>query len=416
MRRWPVPPFLPVGRGAGMNKSSPSRTPVPPLWLLTLVTFSGTLAMHIFVPALPAAARDLGASTATMQGAISFYLVGLAVGQLFYGPVSDVYGRKPVLMVGLALYTGAGLVAALAPGAPLLIGARLVQALGGCAGLALGRAMVRDTAGPQEAAARLALLNLMVSAGPGLAPAVGGAITATLGWRAIFGALCLMGLCSILLCWWRLPETGRRVEGVSAARLIHDYAQLLRSPAFGGYALGGACTTTSMYGFIAASPFIFVEELHRPVTEVGLYLGIMILGLSAGSLLASRLVRHASIDRLMVGASAVGLLGASVFLLVVLTGHLSVPLVVAPLVLVTLGCGVASPMALTRAVGVNPALIGSAAGLYGFGQMAWGALCSALVGQGGDPALSAALVLVGGGVLGQLSFFVAGRTDRRVAG
>ncbi|MFC0407341.1 multidrug effflux MFS transporter [Roseomonas elaeocarpi] len=388
----------------------PERPPTPPLWLLTLVTFSGTLAMHIFVPALPAAARDLGASTATMQGAISFYLVGLAVGQLFYGPVSDVHGRKPVLMVGLALYTLAGLAALLAPGAGVLIGARLIQALGGCAGLALGRAMVRDTAGPQEAASRLALLNLMVSAGPGLAPAVGGALTATLGWRSIFALLCLMGATSILLCWWRLPETGRRVEGVNAASLIRDYAHLLRSPVFGGYALGGACTTTTMYAFIAASPFIFVNEMHRPVAEVGLYLGIMILGLAAGSLLASRLVRRISIDRLMVGAGAAALLGSCVFLLVVLSGRLSVPLVVGPLVLVALGCGIASPMALTRSVSVNPALIGSAAGLYGFGQMAWGALCSALVGQGQDPALSAALILVGGGVLGQLAFQVAGRS------
>src|ERR1700722_12601522 len=117
-----------------------------PLWLLALFTFSGTLGMHIFVPALPNAALDLGAGTAAMQMTVSLYIFGLALGQLVYGPLSDRFGRRPMLMAGLALYTAAGFAAALAPSANALIAARLLQAFGGCAGLVLGRAIVRDTA------------------------------------------------------------------------------------------------------------------------------------------------------------------------------------------------------------------------------------------------------------------------------
>ena len=124
-----------------------------PLWLLTLITFSGTLAMHIFVPALSYAADDLQASASEMQLTISLYILGLAFGQLIYGPISDRFGRRPTLIAGLILYTLAGLAALFAPDAESLIAARLFQALGGCAGLVLGRAIVRDSRAAEAAPA-----------------------------------------------------------------------------------------------------------------------------------------------------------------------------------------------------------------------------------------------------------------------
>ena len=183
-----------------------------PLWLLTLITFSGTLAMHIFVPALPEAARDLGASIGGMQMTVSVYILGLAVGQLAYGPLSDRFGRRPVLMAGLVLYALAGLAAAFAPDVHSLIVARLLQALGGCAGLVIGRAIVRDTALPQEAARRLAMMNLMVAIGPGAAPIVGGVLASSLGWRSIFFALALLGIVNLLFSWRLLPKARRRLR------------------------------------------------------------------------------------------------------------------------------------------------------------------------------------------------------------
>ncbi len=385
---------------------------VPPLWLLALITLSGTLAMHMFVPALPAAARELGASAGAMQGAISVYIFGLAVGQLVYGPLSDRYGRRPLLVAGLLLYTAAGLAAALAPGVHSLVAARLVQALGGCAGLVLGRAMVRDTAAPEQAARRMALLNLMVTLGPGLAPLIGGALSEAFGWRSIFVALCGLGAVNIWLTLRRLPETGTRLVGVSAASLARNYGRLLGSPAFLGYAVGGGCATTSMYAFFAVAPFVFVDELHRPSREVGAYLALLVAGVSLGSVLASRLVTRVAIERLLAWASGAAVLAAFTLLGVALHGAPSVPLVVGPMFVFTVGVGLASPMALTKAVGVNPKVIGSAAGLYGFSQMAVGALCTVLAGLGRDPLLAAASVLAAAGVVGQVAFWTSARAER----
>ena len=389
----------------------------PPLWLLALLTLSGTLGMHIFAPALSSAARDFGVGAGAMQATIGLYIVGLAVGQLVYGPLSDRFGRRPALMDGLALYTIAGAVAALAPSVHALVAARLFQALGGCAGLALGRAMVRDVAGPVDSARRLALLNLMVTLGPGIAPAIGGALASTTGWRSIFWLLCAVGASLFALAWRLLPETAAGGSDANVAELGRNYRRLLGSSAFLGFAVGGSCATTSFYAFVASSPFIIVDQLHRPAYEVGVYLAVLIGGISLGNALASRLVGRAPIRRLLVGANLVSIIAALAFLAAVLSGHLSVALSVGPMFFFTLGAGIASPMALTEAVSVNPHVIGSASGLYGFVQMAVGALCTALAAIGGNPALSTALVLACAGLVAQTSFWIAlGVRGRRPGG
>lgn len=388
----------------------PARPKTAPLWLLALVTLSGTLGMHIFVPALPSAATDLGASIGEMQLTVSLYILGLAVGQLVYGPLSDRFGRRPTLMFGLVLYTASGLAAAFAPHVDSLIAARLFQALGGCAGMVLGRAIVRDTSAPEASARRMALLSLIVSVGPGAAPIIGSALAATLGWRSIFYVLFVLGIVNFICSWRFLPETGQAGSHTNAATLLRNYGQLLRSRAFLGYAIGGGCSTTSGYAFIASAPFIFVNQLHRPAHEVGLYLAILIAGGSLGVGLASRLVGRISIQSLLIRANAASVLGAFVFLGVVLSGHLSVVWTVIPLFIFMFGSGMGGPASITLAIGVNTRVIGSASGLYGFTQMFIGAVCTALVGLGHNPALAAATILAVTGAMGQLSFWVAMRS------
>ena len=383
----------------------------PPLWLLVLVTTSGTLGIHIFVPALPQAAADFGAGSGATQLTISLYILGLAVGQLGYGPLSDRFGRRPVLLAGLALYTAAGLLAALAPSLNWLIAARLLQALGGCAGLALGRAIVRDTAGPREAASRLAALSMVVSVGPGIAPLIGSALSESLGWRSIFALLCLMGAATILLALLRLPETSMGGRSRGAAALLRDYAGLLRSPSFLGFAIGGGCATTSWYAYLAAMPFILVQQLGRPLHEVGLVYLVLVGGTALGNLMANRLVLRLGIRRLILGASALGVFGALLLLGAVLLGRLDLTMAVLGPLLFTIGVGIASPLALTKAVSVNPAMIGSASGLYGFSQMAVGALCAALAGVGSQPALAAATVLSVAALTGLAAFHLALRRE-----
>lgn len=392
-------------------EASTRRLPPVPLWLLALFTFSGTLAMHIFVPALPYAAEGLRASVASTQLTISLYIAGLALGQLIYGPVSDHFGRRPTLMVGLVIYTLAGLAAAVAPDIHSLIAARLMQALGGCAGLVLGRTIVRDTALPEDAARRMALMNLMVTIGPGIAPILGATMAPALGWRSIFYALAALGLANLFFSWKLLPET-RPMLGPAQAGvrpLARNYLQLLRSPRFLGYAIGGGCATTAMYAYVAAAPFIFVHRLHRPVQEVGVYLTLLIAGIWLGSIAATRLVRKVDLQKLLVRGHALSLLSAVMLLAVVLLDQLSVPWVFGLMGLFTLGMGMASPAAMTQAISVDARVTGSASGLYGCTQMAVGALCSALVGLGDDPALATALVLSGAGLIGQAGFWIAAR-------
>ncbi|HXE22300.1 MAG TPA: Bcr/CflA family efflux MFS transporter [Rhodoferax sp.] len=387
-----------------------------PLWLLVLITISGTLAMHMFIPALPAAGRDFGASVAAMQLTISVYILGLAGGQLVYGPLSDAFGRRPLLIVGLALYVVAGLAAAVATNVHTLVAARLFQALGGCAGLVLGRAIVRDTAPAGEAVRDLALLNLVMMIGPGLAPLLGSLLVVGLGWRSIFVLLAALGAATFLFSWRLLPETGRPTHRLNAGTLLRDYRLLLRSPSFVGFAVGGGCTTTSIYAFIAAAPFIIATQLHRPLPEVGLDLGLLMLGMALGNAITRQLAPWVALARLLVTASAVSVLSALALLVVVLLGDLTVTDAIGLMFLFAVGAGAASPAALTKALTVNARLVGSAAGLYGCTQMAVGALCTSLVGIGSSPALASAAVLTAAAALGQVGFWVASRHERTEPG
>jgi len=384
----------------------------PPLWLLVLITISGTMAMHMFVPALPDAARGLATTAGQMQMAISIYIIGLAVGQLFYGPLSDALGRRPLLMVGLALYTLGSIAAAFAPGLHTLLVARLVQALGGCAGLALGRAIVRDTTHADGAVRQLALLNLMIMVGPGLAPVVGGAVSSAAGWRAIFVLLAAAGAVTLWFTWRLLPETSRPSGRVRVRALLGDYRELLTSPRFVGFALGGGSATTCVYAFLAAVPFIFTNELHQPVQLVGVYAGLMVLGMAVGNALTSRLAHRVPSARLLRIGNTLSLASAVVLLAIVLGGHLTVLNTIGVMLFFTCGCGMCSPAALAKAVSVNPRLVGSAAGLYGFSQMAVGAACTATAALGRNPALSALSVMVVATTLAQIAFTVALRSER----
>ncbi len=379
--------------------------------MLVLVTLAGTLAMHIFVPALPAAARDLVTDNARIQLTISLYILGLAIGQLFYGPLSDAVGRRPALLLGLGIYTVAGFVAWRAASVETLLVARFFQAFGGCAGLALGRAMVRDTAQPDQAVQRLAILNLIVAIGPALAPLVGSLLSMTLGWRSIMLVLCTLGAANLLFVWGRLPETGNATGRVDLTMLRREYATLVRSPAFIGYAIGGGCMTTSMYAFIASAPFIFVEQLHQPSSHVAFYISLLIVSISIGNFITHRAIHRVGLVRLMFIASQLSLVAALGLLTFVLAGWASVPTLEGAMLLFTLGLGMTGPSALTLAVGVNPKVVGSAAGLYGFTQMGIGALCTALAGLGGNPALTSAIVLGVAAVIGQSALQIAVRCD-----
>jgi DHA1 family bicyclomycin/chloramphenicol resistance-like MFS transporter len=379
----------------------------PSLWLLVMVTFTGTAAMHMFVPALPAVAADLATSAAAAQMTITMYIAGLALGQLFYGPVADCFGRRPTLLAGMAIFTAAGIVAMGTSSPTVLVAARFMQAIGGCAGLLLARAIVRDVVAQAELVGTLATLNLMMMLGPGLAPFIGASINAAAGWRCILAALAALGLLNLVLAWKHLPETGRPSGILSVASVIADYRLLLGARSFVWVVVGSGCATTSMYAFITCAPFIWARTLHRPSTEMGLYLGLMIIGLAVGNLLSKSIARRWTPDRMMTVASLLSLASAAALLALVLCGCLTAPRIGIAMFAYSAGAGMCAPAAMSRAFSVDPRVTGSAAGLYGFAQMACGALFTILASIGRDPALSAAVVMVGAGLVAQFSFRMA---------
>jgi DHA1 family bicyclomycin/chloramphenicol resistance-like MFS transporter len=208
-----------------------------------------------------------------------------------------------------------------------------------------------------------------------------------------------------------LPETNRtRDAGPAGRSLWRSYLRLLRSRAFLGYAVGGACSTTSFYGFMAAAPFIFENHLHRPTQEVGLYYLILMAGVALGSLGANRLSRRVSLRTGQRIANAIVVLGAIGFMVANVTDWLTVPVVVGTMTLFMVGAGMTSPFALAGSVSVNPQAIGAASGMYGFIQMGYGMLCTIVIEAWSPGAIyPVTTVLLGSSVAGFLVIMLAGR-------
>jgi DHA1 family bicyclomycin/chloramphenicol resistance-like MFS transporter len=376
------------------------------LWLLVMVTFSGTLAMHMVVPALSRMADDLRVTPASAQSIISVYILGLAIGQLIYGPLSDRLGRRPTLLFGLTLFTAAAGVCMMATTLGGLAAARFLQAMGGCAGLLLGRAIVRDTSSDSETMRRLATMQLVTMVGPGFAPLIGGVVATHLGWRWIFGLFIAFGAAGLAATWRLMPETRRPPAQGTRQSLARDYARLLRSPAFLGCVVGGGCATTSFYAFMTAAPFLLGGRFGQPMSMIGVDLLVLIAGVSLGNLICTRWRR--GVVRTLLLANRLSLAAATALILQLATGHVTAWSIVATMFIYCIGSGMCSPVVVSKAMSIEPSVTGSASGIYGFGQMLVGAACTTGVGLGRDAGLSAAIVLLVACGVAQASFMVVG--------
>lgn len=387
----------------------------PPLPLIVAITASGTLSMHILLPALPAIAADLQASPASVQLALTLYLIGLAFGQLFYGPLSDRYGRRPMLIGGLSLYLAGTLGSMLAPGILTLLAARVLQALGGCSGQVLGRAMLRDAGG--DVVRRIAILSTCMAIAPAFAPGVGGFIAGSLGWRWIFGTLALIGGGLLLLTILRLPETNhRRLPLTGIGDTLGGFAALLRIPAYRSYAVGGALGSTNIYGYLAAAPFIFASLLHRPAHEVGTYLLMQVACVGSGTFISSRLAGRVPPQRVVAVGCAFQVLAGALLLGFLLAGVLSVPTIVGPMLFFGLGTGLIYPGGMALALSAaDERRVGAASALYGCLQMGLGAVMTVAVGFAGTASATpmAAILLASAIVAG--AFIATGRGTRHAA-
>jgi DHA1 family bicyclomycin/chloramphenicol resistance-like MFS transporter len=382
----------------------------PPVWLLVAVTATGTLALNIFVPSVPGLVTYFESDLATVQLALSLYLVGVASGQLVYGPLSDQFGRRPVLLVGLAIYVAGSLVCALAATIDILIAGRVLQALGACAGFVIGRAMVRDVYGREQAASALGYITAAVSVVPSLAPAIGGHLEVWFGWRASFVLVLAVGCLVLVLAVRRAHETHRDRQPAGWASLVAGYGRLGRSPRFLGYALNVSLTSTAFFSFLAGAPVIMAETLGQGPEAYGWYF----IGLSGsytlGNFLSGRFTMRLGLDRMAWTGTLLSLSASAGLLGLGLAGLLGPLLLFAPMWIVALGNGLSQPNATAAGISTDPARAGSASGLLGCLQMGSGALGTVLVGHLSDgTAVPLAAVMASSGLGGALALALTRR-------
>lgn len=272
----------------------------PPVWLVLLaaLTAIGPLSIDMYLPAFPAMAEDLGASGGEVERTLASFFIGLALGQLAYGPLSDRFGRKPPLYFGLTLYVLASVVCAWAPTVESLQGWRFVQALGGCGGMVVSRAVIRDRCDPRAAARAFSLLMLIMGAAPILAPLAGSLVLTLAGWRWIFAALAVFGAV-VLLCVDRMMEESLDPETVQPLRwssIFRQYAATFSDGQFLGYTLCMSLAQAGMFAYIAGSPFVLITLYGVPAEHYGWIFGLNAVGLIGAAHMNNRWISRWGVE------------------------------------------------------------------------------------------------------------------------
>ena len=355
----------PPAHGAALATPSGGKAVGFPGMLLLLFAI-GPTSFQIFLPSLPAIARGFAVAPGVAQLALSLSMLGMAAATLAYGRLADRFGRRPVLLAGMALLVAGSLACMAAPSIELLIAGRVVQAAGGAAGMVVGRAIVLDVHGPERSARVLAGLLAAMMIAPVLATPVGGFLNDQIGWRANFAVLAMLGAGLLAALWWRLPETGRDHDPSAPVHLLADYAELLRSRAFAGFALQGACAMAAFMAFTTGAPYVLTETKGLSATAVGLWFTAVSAGFAGGSLLASRLPDGVPLGLRARAGSLLALAAAVAALLLTWGSGWSTAALVGPVALLAFATGITMPASQAGAMAAVPKLSGTASGLSGF--------------------------------------------------
>ncbi|MFM5930535.1 MAG: multidrug effflux MFS transporter [Novosphingobium sp.] len=360
--------------------------------ILTLAAIAvlGSLATQMIVPALPALAHEFSTTAVASQRVIGVYLAGLATGQLFAGPMADRFGRRPVMVGGLCLFVLGSIGAALAPSLGLLLASRLLQALGGAGGIITARVMVGDLFPAEEVAERQATMMSLVLLSPAVAPVIGGALTEWLGWRPIFALLAVSGLLAGLVVRLRITESRRKAEP-QARNMAHAWGLLITTPRFTCHAAAMALASSSLYAFLAATPFLLAREYGIGPRDTGLFLLIVAFAGIVGTKFVGRINREGrgSIRGAAIVCSGGALLLASAVLRI---HHLAA--FIAPMAIMGFGTGVLGPSTISQIMQSRKGLEGTATSLAGALQMGGSAIASSLIGAADSTRLGLVLTVM----------------------
>lgn len=348
------------------------------IWLLAALVAFGPLSIDLYLPALPGIAANLHAPVGLIQLTIGGFLGGFCLGMLLYGPLSDRYGRRPVLLFGISLYLLASLACMLAASGEQLVALRVIQGIGGGAGSVLGRAMVRDLFPLARAAQVLSTLHLVTMIAPLLAPLLGGLLLQWAGWRSLFLALTIFAALILWRVALRLPETHppaqRHSAGLASAFLA--YRSVLACRHSLGYLLALGLTFGAMFAYITGSPFVYIHYFGVPAQHYGWLFGLNIVAVIAFTWLNKRLAVRGNADTLLQWQTgAIAIAGAALWL----AGAGSLTAVVLPL-LVSVGLtGSVGANCMARLLQQHASRAGAAMALAASGQFAAGMLASAAV-------------------------------------
>jgi len=351
-----------------------------PPHILTLVLTAGVaaLSLNIFLPSLPSMAAHFGVEYAVMQLSVSLYLAMTAVLQVFIGPVSDRYGRRPVMLAAVAVFVLATVGALAAPTFEVFLACRLLQAVV-AAGFALSRAVVRDMVGQDQAASMIGYVTMGMSIVPMIGPVIGGALDNAFGWQASFVILGVSGVALWGLIWADQGETARS-QGSSFLEQAKAYPALLKSQRFWGYVLAAGFASGAFFAYLGGAPYVATKVYGMDPAQLGLYFGAPAVGYLIGNGLSGRYSVRLGVNMMIVIGTLVATGGLGVLAALAALDLSNKEVFFGFMVFVGLGNGILLPSANAGMLSVRPALAGSAAGLGGACIIGFGAALAALAG------------------------------------
>lgn len=374
--------------------------------LLAGLTLLTPITIHLFFPAIPAVKADFGLSDALAQLTFSVGVFALAFSTLVYGTLGDRYGRRPVLLAGLALFLLGSIITALAASLAALLAGRLIQAAGAGCGITLARVIACDVYGAERLIKAIAYLTLSFALGGLTAPGIGGILVDHAGWRSIFAFTSLAGLAVIAGTYFVIPETGSRTAADRGAPMAAGLLELMRHRRFCALVIHTGCSTGVFLTLATASSILMKELLHRPATEFGLYFAMVPVGFIVGTFISSRIADRAPVERMVLIGASITLVAVSVQSSLLLSGYLTPLVLFVPGAFMTFAQGLSLPFAQAGAMATVPKLAATAAGIGVFMQNFMGAGVAQIYGLLADgtpiPLLQITVVMATLGLLSAL--------------
>ena len=353
-------------------------------WLLALLAALvalGPLSVDMYLPAMPIMMRAFDTDISHMHLTLSSYLTGFALFHLACGPLADRFGRKPVLVIGTALFVAACIGCSLSTTVEQLLLFRFLQGIGACVGPTLARAVARDVFGPTGAARALSLIAMLMALAPAVAPTLGGVLLLVLPWESVFLFLACYGAAMIALIHVFLPESLPLVQSLHPARIARNYAELLVDPFFLTVTITSGLVYAGLLVYLASSSFVYIDMLGVPVEYFGLVFLSSVVGYMGGSACSARLSKQYESERIMLLGVVLGVTASCLLLACSTAWPDSVAALMLPMALYSVAMGLVLPHAMAIALRPFPHIAGTASSLLGFIQMSLSAAASALIGQ-----------------------------------